>query len=524
MFKPSIKLSFCFFFIFLLTKTSVAKKKTNYPYNGSFVGDTLTFYHANFRNTKFDSVAYFKLAKFNRDAFFNDAKFDSEATFEDSKFIRIAYFAGATFLEHVILENTTFDSLVTFYQAKFYGLTEVQANFHKAYFGETEFYGETGFLNTIFYKEAFFGRAQFNNEIFFEETHFSDEANFKEVNFNGKASFEESAFNGIAYFQNAKFSRGVSFSGAVFEDLTLFQGANFNGRVNLSSTVFKKEVDFRRTNFDSVKTIYLENINFPVGKLHFYWEQFKGQDKLKIGIISKEEIKSRNKRLGLDTLEENNVRRKELTDSLKKDDFRRTDIIYKLLRDNFLEQGNESSADDVMYELGKQRDEILSEFHWHLYGIFFGYGYQPWRFLLFVLLPIIIFFAVIWYWFYYPSLVFISSNLFPEKFRIGSQEKHLIKIGNRSLIKIRITDFNKSPKTNNPLTRYWHALYFSTSVLLGIRFKKDWIKVFSEDVLGSKSYIRLVSFEWALGIILFVVFALLVKGVRFSFVKDLLGF
>ena len=42
--------------------------------------------------------------------------------------------------------------------------------------------------------------------------------------------------------------------------------------------------------------------------------------------------------------------------------------------------------------------------------------------------------------------------------------------------------------------------------------------------LEVKSYIRLVSLEWALGIILFVVFALLVKGIRFSLIKDLLGF
>ena len=43
-------------------------------------------------------------------------------------------------------------------------------------------------------------------------------------------------------------------------------------------------------------------------------------------------------------------------------------------------------------------------------------------------------------------------------------------------------------------------------------------------MLGSKSYIRLVTFEWTLGIMLFVVFALLVKAIRFSFIKDLLGF
>jgi len=35
---------------------------------------------------------------------------------------------------------------------------------------------------------------------------------------------------------------------------------------------------------------------------------------------------------------------------------------------------------------------------------------------------------------------------------------------------------------------------------------------------------RNVSFEWLLGIGLIVTFALLVKGVRFGFIRDLLGF
>ena len=101
---------------------------------------------------------------------------------------------------------------------------------------------------------------------------------------------------------------------------------------------------------------------------------------------------------------------------------------------------------------------------------------------------------------------------------MDSKEKYLINFKNLKLLKVRITDFAQAPKTMNPLTRYWHSLF------LGIRFKKDWIKVFPEDMLGSKSYIRLVTFEWTLGIMLFVVFALLVKGIRFSFIKDLLGF
>ena len=107
---------------------------------------------------------------------------------------------------------------------------------------------------------------------------------------------------------------------------------------------------------------------------------------------------------------------------------------------------------------------------------------------------------------------------------LTQKDKYLLRLLNNKGIKLRITDFSYGLNNINRLTRYWHALFFSTSVLLGIRFKKEWTKDLPENILGRKSFIYFVTFEWALGIILFVVFALLVKGIRFSFIKDLLGF
>jgi len=57
-----------------------------------------------------------------------------------------------------------------------------------------------------------------------------------------------------------------------------------------------------------------------------------------------------------------------------------------------------------MYELGWQRKEILGEFWWKMYSFFFGYGFQPWRFLVFVVVPLILLFAVLWYVRYYDVL------------------------------------------------------------------------------------------------------------------------
>ncbi len=64
----------------------------------------------------------------------------------------------------------------------------------------------------------------------------------------------------------------------------------------------------------------------------------------------------------------------------------------------------------------------------------------------------------------------------------------------------------------------------SAAVLFGIRFKKEWSKVCPDNILGRKTFIYCVTFEWLLGIGLIVTFALLVKGARFGFIRDLLGF
>ena len=53
-------------------------------------------------------------------------------------------------------------------------------------------------------------------------------------------------------------------------------------------------------------------------------------------------------------------------------------ILYHQLRDNYLKQGDQTSADAVMYELGWQREIILEPSGWgwwKLYGHLFGYGY-----------------------------------------------------------------------------------------------------------------------------------------------------
>ncbi len=91
-------------------------------------------------------------------------------------------------------------------------------------------------------------------------------------------------------------------------------------------------------------------------------------------------------------------------------------------------------------------------------------------------------------------------------------------------VKLRIFDHSSLPAGLFKLVKFWHVIYFSASVLLGIRFKKEWTRVSYHQNLGQKGFLTLVTIEYFLGIGLFVMFALLVQGARFGFIRDLLGF
>lgn len=110
-----------------------------------------------------------------------------------------------------------------------------------------------------------------------------------------------------------------------------------------------------------------------------------------------------------------------------------------------------------------------------------------------MVVPLILVFAVLWYIRYYDVL---QSVVFKSE------------LENASAL---------SEQKGGFFQKAWHSLFFSFSVLLAIRFKKSWI-------VEHRNFLFWASFQWAIGISLFVTFALLVKGARFGFIRDLLGF
>lgn len=534
--------------------------------------------NAIFRNSRFAVRTSFNVAKFKEKADFHRAQFDTSAIFNIVKFARDADFTEARFADFVDFGSGQFGGNASFRLALFVRGVSFNnqvsfasiADFTGAHFGSRTFFAKVNFGGNTFFggakfdADADFEGAQCDSNMYFsfyddDRVSFSGNASFRNANFRSNAFFPEVHFGGVADFRGARFDKDADFHGAVWDSSLDFSSARFGdyfsirestlkrrpefeatvfkGRVDLGATRFTEGVDLRRANLDSVSTVYFDDHTYyPDGKLQVRWDQIKGR----LHLLVVDTIHW-GPALSGDSVSVLESRRWEkMSHSEKEEQYRRLEISYHKLRDNYLAQRDNESADYVMYELSGHRTDMLNEFLWQCYGWFFGWGYQPWRFLLLIVLPLVVAFAVVWYWFYYEQVLRVVDEKVEQKinpnglFRVnlGEREIRLFRFPRIHIpgVRLRLYNHTNQPRAGNQpylgrLTRYWHVIFFSASVLLGIRFKKEWIYVNDQiGKLGHKSFVRIVTFEWLLGIGLYIVFALLVKGSRFEFIKALLGF
>jgi uncharacterized protein YjbI with pentapeptide repeats len=490
---------------------------------------------ANFNAAQFTKVAYFYGAKFDNLAIFSNAKFNDKANFKGVWFDNLAKFGDTQFTKSVIFVGSRFDDKAEFSVAKFYNANFSSAKFDSlakfrrtqffvdAIFNDTQFrnrvsfqfaqfHGMSTFWNTKFVKKAHFREVEFHSPTWFANAHFDTIADFEDVKFDGVTQFKNNHFNGLlnlsraqfkqeVYFNDTDFHGSVCFWEVQFKDDIFFEGCSFKGILNLAGTNFSKGVDFRRAHLDSVETIYIDhNTKFPDGKFRIYWDQFEAKDNLRLKLWNPPKMESE-----LDSINEH---------------YKRIATFYHRLKDNFIAQDDKGAADAVMYELEWQRKKIKKEWKWKLYGWFFGWGYKPWKFLLFIVGPIIILFSIIWCKLFYHLVVQIVWDKAPQDYEhVLNFHPYFVRIG--MVRRLRFITFVHSNFSNEVISywaRFWHVLHFSTSVLFGIRFKKEWINT------KNNEFLSVIALEWVIGILLYIMFAYLVKGVRFGFIRELIGF
>ena len=433
-------------------------------YSGAVFDSMANFKNAEFQNivdffqAKFHDKAYFAYAKFSKEAEFEGVKFDSLADFTEVEFRNMTIFDEVNFKAEAYMRSAKFHNKVSFVFVKFGGYAIfINTIFDgPADFTASQFKGSTSFRNSKFGKQANFRGTIFKGLVKFNNVNFDSTADFNHAKFDSLTSFEEANFVMLADFRNVEFKDQANFKGTKFNREILMDGCVWDSDINFESTVFNAGVDLRRTKFDSVENIYVDhNTSFVNGKFYLYWNQFKARENIRINILNVPrvltfhdsaqfsiltyEINKINKILNMKNNEIVNLdsillQKNELiaklekekinltsiykikSEKIKQEHYQRIETFYNRLHDNFNAQGDKSSADAVMYELGWQKKEIMGGLWQTLYGWFFGWGYQPWRFIIFLVLPIILLLAMIWYMFFYTVIVkLFNKELIEER-------------------------------------------------------------------------------------------------------------
>lgn len=496
-------------------KNAIFKQEANFVYSrfkkNAYFNNAIFESKSNFVHlmTVDTNIIDFSNAQFKKRVIFMDANFNSNRNvehkkstnnipkikFENTIFNEVASFEFVTFFNTVSFKKANFQDHVSFHRADIRegaSFDECQfdsiADFSSAYlnnllsFKNVKFNYESRFSRSIFGGLANFSNSEFNNKVNMNKSKFYNELEMSKVVFNDSSDWSEATFIGKVNFKNTIFS-GLDLSKSVFYDQVNFDECIFRKYINLQNVQFEKELDLRYANFDSVNSIYLNSLKFPIGKLYLHWHQLKANPDLKIKLAN-----YNNSIEGYD----------------KEIHFKQIQKIYHLLRDNYLTQGDKVSADAVMKELGWQEGEILGGFWVTLEGCLLGWGYEAWRYIIFLFLVILVFSAILYKKFYNKLAPIVWQNI-PE-----SINTKLIKISKFDHSKISIEDVSK-------FNRCWHTLHFSSSVLLGIRFKKEWFH--SSD----NWFLSIVSIEYFVGKFLYIYFIWNVEGTSYNYIKGILG-
>lgn len=336
--------------------------------------------------------------------------------------------------------------------------------------------------------------SQFRDDVEIVNNYYKYGIEINNSTFDSTLDLSASNFQTNLLIQDSKI-RNFSITHCSFSYRPNFRRIELVDTVDFSNIDFEKGVDLRRIDFSKVSTIFLDNTYFPPGELIMYWEYIKGDENPKISLKFKSGI--------------------------NEDDFKSIEEIYLQIKNSFLAQGDKNTADEVLYELAWQKEIIVGGIWQWLYGVTLGYGYEPVRFLFFPILLTVFLFWFIWYKFYYNIVAYILNKELDSE--LGLSGSYHVDFPTKKIKKILAVDHKRVNKNINFVTRYWHSLHFSASVLLGLRFKKEWMQLAIKHKYGKNSFLWMTTLEYALGKIYLILLLIFIKVHYFDNWKSFLG-
>ncbi len=461
-------------FLLLSPLRGQEKKIQKYPYDAAAMLDNGNFRNESGRvfkklifegsshllNSQFVDTAYFYMAEFWGTAYLNSSIFEKEAFFTHAVFKMGSEFVNVTFKRNVDFVSTNHENSPPF-----------DINLSKL------FKIESKFLHSKFSGNVSFAYSVFSIPIDFSNTIFDGKADFQGVEINSDINFTNTKFGTVLSFYNCNCNKQLKFPQSLLPDTLILSKGNY-----------PSGVDLRDGNYQKLSKLYIENISFIDGEFLVYWDQ----------------IKMRGGNFRISYLGESTDHPDVAIEKLKQ--------IYVRLYKNYIKIGDEKAAYDVMFEFEQQKERLSGELLQKLSGITFGYGYKPKRFIMIIFL-IMIMFVPIYYFLYYDYILIIFENkLIAEQPSILKKPKSHrdYKHWKNWFFDHTIVD-DKIPL----IYRIWHSILFSASVLLSLRFKKDWVNFEGIKKNRDTIFIVLVIFEYFVGLSLYyLIFRAKLRGVN----------
>lgn len=419
-------------------------------------------------SSQFKDTAYFYSAEFRTTAYFNFSVFEEEAIFGTAVFNFGAEFA------HVVFKKDT-DFFSTFHDNKPPFKISIM---HKT---------ESTFVNSKFHGNVNFSGSVFNIPITFWDTIFDGVLQFRNAEINSNIDFTNTKFGSIVSFYNCICHPQLKFPKSQLPDTLIFSNGNY-----------KSGIDLRDAKYNKLSKIYLDNSSYPDGEFLVYWDQIKMRDgNFIIGYMG-----------------ENNDQPNVAIQKLER--------IYVKLKNNYIKLGDEKAAYDVMYEFEQQKERLSGDLFRKISDITFGYGYRPTRFLIVVLLIILLLFSPIYYFLFYDYIIIILDN------KLLTEQKSVLK----KLKSQKANDHWKNYFFDHTILcdkialsyRIWHSILFSASVLVSLRFKRDWVNFVSIRKKKDTLFIWFVSFEYFVGLFLYYIFFSNLKISQFENITKLINY
>ena len=385
-----------------------------------------------------------------------------------------------------VTERVTIEDMETaeFVDVRFDARPMFSGEIGRAHFSGVRFVEGGTFANAHFLRDAFFGDIDAGAISTFEDADFEAPATFvriggerllftgrRETIFHKEAAFAEMGVTNVDFFRvtfegrvafRERLDSNISFSEVMFMQPLDLDDARFGGRLSFRGSTFKQGLDLRFADLSKAEAVVLDRIRIDPRDLRISWSSLRG----KLDVDHAEKVPPA-------------------------EWFPRLDASYRLAGAALKAQDDDKEAEAALQELEIRRQQAFGGF-WHgAYGLLLGYGYEPWR-VVFVVIPLIAVFALLFV--RYRALV---ANILDDDIKKGGDEAQA-----------RVSK----------VARVAHLRFFSTAVLLGIRFRQEWIEP------ANTPFVLLVTAEWLIGIALYVVFFALVKTSGFAYVKGLLGF